>query len=285
MSLRSADLVYEASRLASATRETVDHRAVGEFVFAANRLLELTRGDFDDELLTQVRRLARFARRELHSLPIPLSSHNGRLIQLADAIKVATSRAAYAYGGNIADAGAAAAAVLEAVARDPSNPLGGRAAEILRLGDLRRSAVLVKRPEYAASIRRSLAQLGAPTEVVSQEELMAMEPVESLVIIGPARWYHPHVVTAPRAEIMCFVHYSWIADDEPQQGILDGARVNRVGVTVRDVVRQILPDAELLDAASLLPEIDWASMAAPATKIVAGAHDVEKVLARAIPSC
>lgn len=273
MRLTAADAIYAAASSCTATREAVEHDGVRTFVRVAKQLLRSAAPYPDDELATRMVRTVKRARWNLHSIPLPLNSPLLGLTDLAGALERDGHRAGVFYGEDLGAAGTDSAEILRLLAELPDNPMGVRIADILRTGNPRRSAVLVRRPEFAAAIESFLAVAGVRVSVVSQEQLRDMRLLETLVVAGPTRWYQRHVTSAPRAEQLCFVHYGWIQDEHAAGGLLEGSRSSKVDREIRVAVPGRRDEPDAVDANDLVPEIDWSSF----TRHVAAETDDDRV--------
>ena len=272
--LAATDRIYQMAAACTATRELVDHQGVQEFVRRARLLLELVGAYPDDMLLRSAASLVRRARWDIHSLPLPLDNDLASLRLAADELEGKLGAIGDSFGPQLVATGAAVVQALRTLAVVTANPLGTRIAEVLLLGDIEQSVVLVRRREAVEPVSSWLAAQGAPVCVVCQEELPFLPPQETMAVCGPSRWFHRHVATVPRAEQMCFVHYSWLRDADRVEGFLDGASSVGVERKIRQA-RPSTPNTSELPAEEVAPSVDWARLAARA----ASSADADRVLA------
>ncbi len=257
MNLHRATSLYEVAQCCTATRETVEHPAVRRYVLDVRSLNRSIVDRPDDELLGLIGKRARRARWDLHSIPLPLDSSTVDAHGSSESLKDLADRVGRAYGEALASLAVSTAGSLDEVGRSTDCPLGDRVIEILSTGNPSRSAVLVRRGEFVGPISTWLQNcMGSAVRVITQEELSVIEPLETLVILGPSRWYHRYVMGAPRAEQMAFVHFAWVSDDAQSEALLPGAESAGVVRPIRGG-HTMVSDLPIEDAEGLVPSIDW----------------------------
>lgn len=278
--MRFADAVrvYDVAATATATRETVAAPLARRFAGEVRRMSR-TIDDFDgDELWNAVIRRLRRILRELASTPLPPTSPVLGLAGSVDYLAVLTARARGNYPEDLVARADLCVAALTDLSRDTANPFGELVAEILHTGDLASSGLLVKSPHLEA-VRRWLSGAAPRVRLLTEGEVTRLAGMESLVVAGPSYWFPPHVLSAPRAEAISFVHYDFLRDQERGTRLFTGSH-GSPGTTVRSPLTAPHPVDDELDVELLTPTVDWEALArASGGRRRSDDHDVEAVSA------
>ena len=260
MRLIDANQIYDTAEACTATREAVDHPGVATFVQCTRQLLAEAAPHLEDELASALVRVVKRARWNMHSTPMHLSAPELGLGALAAALARHAEQASVAYGERVADPASEAAALLSGLAQCNEDPMGSRIAEILGTGRRagRPSWSGARRSRQRSSSRCSATAEGSPSSPRSSSAASR----RSRPWLSPVRrgWYQAHVIGAPRAEQLCFVHYGWIRDEESGGGLIEGARSTGVTRRIRIATPAWPVGGDTIDARDLAPEVDWAAL-------------------------
>lgn len=278
MTIPQADALYRAAEYCQITRETVSHEGVRELTNAVRNFVRSLPDTADNPLWIPAARRAKRLRWELNSAPIPFSSTALGLAESADFIGRALRKLELTSGDVAVEHLVTIRDITRALAAVQDNPLGYCAAEILEMRDPSRSALITRRPELAPDVENWLKSAGlGRVAVVSEDELRASAPFETVVAIGAARWYGSHLLTAPRAEHICLVHFSWVGDSDTVTGLLGGAQSRKVERPIR---RSHVTTGISIEASEFLPSVDWAAIADSSRSAVGEADGGDEVPAR-----
>jgi hypothetical protein len=262
--VRFADAValYEIATHATATRQTVSSATVRRFAAEVRRLSRAIDGFDDDETLSAFMRRCRRALRDLSTTPLPPAHEVFDLAGSVSYLSRLAERLRSSYPEQIVGRGDLCIAALRDLSADVSNPIGGLAAELLATGDLLRSGLVVKTMRLH-EVRYWLWRTSPGVRLVTERELTALTGLETLVVIGPSYWYPPHLLSAPRAELIYFVHFDWLRDRERNTRLFSGSPVAPGAQIPTGPPHSAsgLREDESMDADTLVPTVDWDALA------------------------
>jgi len=259
--IADASGLYETAHYATATRELVDFEPVRLFARTAKRFLATSADWSEDDLMVLcIRRMWRMLR-QISSAPLPLSHAALGLGEASLFLDSLLTQLTFGYPDNVVALGRLAQGHLAALAGSEHNPLGDAALDVLRTGDLERSALLVRSTPYIDPVQGWIDHEAAGVRVLLARQLEDIRGLESMVVVGPSCWYPAHVVNAPRAELLTFAHYRWVRDTEPNAGLFAGAAVASIR-TPRDTTHPPAEVGALIDAEEIAPKVDWDALAA-----------------------
>ena len=277
MRFAKAVATYEVASRATATRETVPFPSLRRLAGEIRRMSRAIEPFEDDELWGAFIRRCRRTLRDLSTTPLP-PSHPA--LEVMDAAVPLAELAAHARGSYPEDVVARADLCVVAIgdaARDDANPLGALVAEILSTGNFVASGLVVK-TRHLDAVRSWLLSVAPGARVVTEGELTGISGLESLVVVGPSYWFPPHLTSAPRAEVICFVHYDFLRDREHDTRIFSGAH-RSPGTRIRSsATAPATATDDEIEAELLVPTVDWEALArASGVRRIAAEDEVEAV--------
>jgi hypothetical protein len=261
MSFIDAARTYEIASRATATRETVRAPLHANFARQVRRLSAQVDSLDGDELWTGFVRRCRRTLRDLSTTPLNGSHPALELASTADHLRSVLDRARSGYPDDLVARGGLVVTALSDVAVDSSNPLGHLIVDILGTGTPSESGVLAKSRQIDA-VRSWLADAAPGVRLLTEGEVVRLSGLESLVVVGPSFWFPAHVLSAPRAETLCFVHFDFLRDRDQDTRMFAGEH-RPPGVRVRSngSERELNEEDEVTDAQMLVPTIDWDALA------------------------
>lgn len=280
MKLAEAAAVYEVSARATATRETVASPVVHRFATTVRRMNRAIDPSNEDELWGSFIRRCRRTLRDLSITPLSPSHPVFDLDSSVAFLEGITEQARPSYPEEVVARADLCVAALADVAGLVTNQLGDLISEILNTGDLRASGLLVKTRQLDA-VQRWLGARAPGVRLVTEGEITGLTALESLVVVGPSYWFPAHLLSAPRAEAICFVHYGFLRDREHETRLLQGSHPVP-GIRIRSVaVAETAGDADdQMEADLLVPTVDWNALAkATGVRLTSSSQDLEAVRA------
>lgn len=269
---------YEIARRATATRETVTSPLVRRLAGEIRRLSQGLRDLEDDELWTGVMRRLRRSLRELGSTPLAPGSAVFGLTASAEYLRTLVSQAQGNYADDLVARAELCLAALADLSTETTNPFGDQVVEILATGDPTQSVLLVKTP-YLEEVAGWLASAAPSVRLVTEAEVTRLTTTETLVVAGPSYWLPTHLLTAPRAETICFVHYEALRDQQRPVQLFSGSQ-RSPGTAIRSAPITDASGDDELDVDLLVPTVDWDAL----TRVSGGrrrsADDVDAVPAK-----
>lgn len=274
--MRFAEAVrtYEVAGRATATRETVSSPAVRRLAGEIRRLSQDLR-EVEDELWTAIIRRLRRNLRELGATPLAPASAEFDLAASTEFIDLLLGQARSSYPDELIARADLCTSALADLASNLANPFGDLVVEILSTGDLRRSALLVKTP-HLDGVRRWLAAAAPGVQLVTEPEVTRLAAAESLVVAGPSYWFPQHVLTAPRAETICFVHYDALRDQTRSGQLFSGSH-RSPGTVIRSAAASTAVHDDEIDVDLLVPTVDWDALTRASGGRRRSAEDVDAV--------
>jgi hypothetical protein len=250
---------YEVAQHATATRETVSSPLIR---MLAHQIRVLSRQFGDDELDVEwaafMRRLRRIMR-ELVATPLPPATPMLRLGETVDYLADLLEHLTPAYDTALIARASLCISAIEDLSRAEDNPFGNLVSEILSTANPESSALLVKPPHHD-EIGQWLAARHPHSRTITEFEISKLLGLECLVVAGPSLWFPAHLLSAPRAQTICFVHYDAVADRPQPTGLLSGS-TRSPGITIRATPVQLSSTDEELDATFISSTVDWAALA------------------------
>lgn len=131
-------------------------------------------------------------------------------------------------------------------------------------GKYKESALLIKEPRLVSIVEESLVAsgLGGKFTVINPALLREESCYKQIVIIGPSRWYPDYIFSAPRANNILVIKYSWIRDLWKPEPIFIEPLKQRASRKVEIVLDTLDQDGVLVEAEDLLlPSLDFKRIA------------------------
>ncbi len=276
MSFTEAVEVYQVAVRAVATRETIDAPLARRFAGEVRRLSRAMNDFNDDELWKAVIRRARRTLRELASTPLAPADPVFDLGSCVEHLASLVGQARNNYPSTLVARGDLCVAALAELSHDNTNRFGDLIVEVLLIGDVSMSGLLVQTPHLDA-VRRWLLKSASGVRLLTAGEAARLSALESLVVAGPSYWFPPYILSAPRAESICFIHYAFLRDQESHTRMFTGSN-GSIGTAIRSRSPMSLPTEDEIEVGLLVPTIDWETLAR-----VSGGHrssnddDIEEV--------
>ncbi len=277
MTFTDTALAYEVAVRATATRETVDEPYVRRLALAVRRLSQSISEFEDDQLLLPMIRRLRRSLRELGSTPL---SPGSQVFALGASVKYLSSLVGQArdnYPDSLIARADLCVEALTGLSDQTANPFGDLVAEILSTGDPERSALLVK-TRYMEEVAYWLKRAAPGTLLVDATKAARLTGIDTLVAAGPSYCFPPHVVTAPRAETICFVHYKVFRDRERSSHVFGGL-YGTPGAVIRAAHLSVPSGDDQIEPEFLAASVDWDALERASGRHRRSAHDVEAVRA------
>lgn len=260
MKFAEADALHEMARHATATRELASAPLTGRYAAEVRRLSRALDAFEGDELWSAFIRRCRRVLRELSTTPLAPGHSAFDLVASVDFLSDLLDRTRGSYPDDLIARGELCSGAIRDLSQQEENALGALAAEVLATGTLTRSGLVVQTP-HLDDVRKWLSNAARGARLVTERELTAVTGLESLVIIGPSYWYPAHVLSAPRAELLCFVHFTWLRDRERDTRIFSDSS-STPGARIRSSVKTQASDGEgEVSAETLMPTVDWDALA------------------------
>lgn len=196
---------------------------------------------------------------DLLNTPLPLCSPAMGLSDTAARLREMASANRLSSRKELVERARHLAAILEDLGRRNDDPLGTRCREILATGDLRRSALLVREACWLEAVDGSFRNAGVPVEVFVPTSLREGAPLETLVVSGQAQFYPDAVFSAPRAESVAIVRFSWLGDIVESAPLLPGAENAPLRIRHFALPSEQPPSAQPADE-EFEPAIEWSTI-------------------------
>lgn len=262
MRFTDAVKLYEITTQATATRQTVSSSSTRRFAAEVRRLGRAADGFGDDEMLGAFMRRCRRVLRDLSITPLPPAHEVFGLEGSIDYLSGLAERMHGSYPDDVVARGDCCIAALHDLGADSSNVIGDLTAELLSTGDDPLQSGLAVKTAYLHEVRSWLSEASPGVRLVTERELTGLTGLETLVVIGPSYWYPPHVLSAPRARLIYFVHFDWLRDRPRDTRLFAGSPVAPgIQVLVSPPHGASLHDDEGMDADALVPTVDWDALA------------------------
>lgn len=278
VSLTQADAYHAVASRAGLSWRSLEHAGLERFSESVFVLSRLARQVDDDTGWREFLYPARRARNILTTVPLPFSHRGLGVALLLDQLEQSLP-ALRVYGGDEAGAlGAGAIASGRALLELPESPLLEAVLDISGNGGRATNGLVLPIAEYVGAVREHLQHVGAPVEVLSRHDVVGLDPLGRLIIVGPLYWYddHQYVLTSPRASQIVVLKWAWYRERPPAATALEGSR-GAAGLRVRPV--PAMRSAFEVSADDERTPVDWRSVSRELSG--AGEHDLaEPVLAR-----
>lgn len=244
----------------------------------AKRIRDLSRylgnDELDAEWATFLRRLRR-TMRELVATPLSPAAPVLRLGETIDYLGGLIQQLTHAYGQELIDQATLCVMAIEDLSKTSQNPFGDVVSEVLSASNPASSALLVKSP-HLKEISDWLTKCHPGGRTITEFEVPKLQGLDCLVIAGPSLWFPAHILTAPRAETICFVHYDAVTDRPQPMHLLSGSH-GLPGTVIRASNVHLTSTDDELDAGFIEFTVDWDALARLATDRPKSRSDEETV--------
>lgn len=151
------------------------------------------------------------------------------------------------------------------------NPLIEQVRTLKTYGERRRTALLLKEPRFVTDVEAFFAAHYdlRHIAVVTPPQLRTDRLFDTLVVIGPMRWYGEceYVFTAPRAHTLYVIRYTFLNDGWEAKPVFTGkgartAQQPNFAITQGHTYEA--PKADTVEAEEVLPTINWGRLMARA---------------------
>lgn len=250
--------LYDAAAGLQVKRVCVEDEAICAFSNAVQRLKQRLGDDAADSYWRPV--MARLSRVRWELVTVPLPLHHPAF-GLGDSVAFIRHRLQNCVDvfPSYVDETSEVAALLANLAPRADDPLSDA---VRSLGlDGRKAFLLLRDARYAAAVEEALG--GPPRLTVLTPPQLSDSPVrDAAAVIGPARWFPPHVFAAPRARHLYIAQYQWLRDDALDPRIFAGSRMGAGGrgASLPAYAGGGTPGT-VLDPAELMPVTDWTAIA------------------------
>lgn len=280
MKFAEAAAAYEVSARATATRETVASPMVHRFATTVRRMSRAIDASSDDELWGLFIRRCRRTLRDLSITPLSPSHPVFELSLSVAYLAGITEQARSSYPDDVVARADLCVAALADVAGLVTNQLGDLISEIVNTGNLMASGLLVK-TRHLDAVQGWLEARAPGVRLVTEGQVTGLTGLESLVVVGPSYWFPAHLLSAPRAEAICFVHYDFLRDREHETRLFEGSHP-MPGTRLRSaaVAEPTHEVDDQMEADQLVPTVDWNALAkATGVRLRSSSEDLEAVRA------
>ena len=231
-----ADAYYSVARSAGLAWRAVAHPGLEEFSEAVLSLSRLAKQQDDDTGWRGFTYPARRARNIATTVPLPLAHPDLGIAPLFAQLERSLS-ALRVYGGDEAgDLGERVVAAGQALISLGDAPLLDAVLGLVEAGEDVNYGVLLPIPEYVATVGRFIGSMGLehPIRMLSRHDLISVDPLDRLAVVGPLYWYrdHQYVLTSPRAPQIIVLTWAWYREHLPARTALEGSR-GHAGIKVQ----------------------------------------------------
>lgn len=276
LSLEDATAIYDCASRAVLAARTVRHSGFRRYCMALATLQRQLR-DEEDPFWSGILQALRRVRFTWTASPLPFNHPDliDPALHRTVAARLADATAAYP---NFAPPFKAVLEALTELSHLDDNPLLDTLLALQAEDEANSIGILIKVPRLTSAIEAALAghQTLEGCNVVMPNELADCVGYDRLAVIGPARWFPDSVLSAPRAREVVIIRYAWITDTWNLEPLFIGPGASRPDRSRQRVdPPSITPaDADIaLDAADLLPTVDWRTVAASEAKYAPAAFD------------
>ncbi len=286
LSVANTDRIYSCSDRIKLSRSSVEHSAFEKFC----RDLRTFKGSLGEASKTpyweEFLRPLRIYRFRLLAAPLPFDHPSIYSPGTIDALRKHISQCALVYP-SFATPASALVDAMDALAREGGNPLLQALPDLIDAdGANDPVGLLVARP-YLLS--------GAHSEVASNPYLGDVGltvPAQfrdgncygKLIAVGSPRWFPEHIFSAPRAEEICLLNYSWVGSRwEPEPALSGSVYIRRKlwhgeeSANGEESASEGGNAGKHADDDELVPAVDWNSVMARARKMAASGADPDSV--------
>jgi hypothetical protein len=267
ISLRDATAMHQLAEQWSADRILVEHDLVERFSRLTSTVIRKLGTDASEDEWASVLRPLRRLRWRLATVPAAINDPAIGAAAIATAVIPELQLGAQIAPG-LAGPMAELGELLEELETCEDNPLGTAVAD-LGPEDTLDTSPEGEHPAITSpvsllvadgGVARAVRSLYGPTwNIRTSAEMMAGKPVDKTVVVGPASWYPAALLRAPRSRRFEFVYFAWLADRDPDLGLLTGSeRAPRNGF--RQPPPAPDPASGREDPSSWIPRIEWSAM-------------------------
>lgn len=257
-SMQDTTALYDAAAGLDIDRVCVDDESLRAFSHAVQKLSSRLGDEAADSYWRPVLARLRRVRWELATVPLPFDHPAFGLEDSAAFLSDRLQDCARVFPSH-AEAAERITAQLADLSGRNDDPLGD-AVRSLPL-DGKSAFVLLRDARHAAAVEGTLAG-PAGLAVLTPPQLADSAVHDAAAVIGPARWFPPHVFAAPRARRMYIAHFTWLRDDPLDPRIFAGSRMGAAprGSSLPAYGGRGAPGS-MIDPSELLPVTDWAAIA------------------------
>lgn len=209
MSLARVDSYYKSALNVKIYAERVNLLEL-KSIWRAVRMLD--REFAESELWSRYYRKIRRILWDLLHVPLPFNHPSLNLVNIGSDLE----REAASLRGRSASTLVAEtlkiATMFQDLSTKTSDPLGDRSRSILSTGVPIDSLLVLRNSHYRNVVAEQFRAEGCPVHVAVKGELRELSVVETLIVVGQARYFPEHVLNSPRANNIHIILYDWLKD-------------------------------------------------------------------------
>lgn len=274
--LHETSSLYDVATTWIGGRDPVEHAGVEAFSSAVAQFLAALGDNQHDEFWAAMTRPLKRVRWRLATIPLPINDPMIGVGELSDEL-VPELRRCRLYSPSMEEPAEAVARVLLQIRECTDNPLG----DAIRLLPEAATVVVLLDGHSAHEVSETVGVKSLTTTQLLRGR------ARHAVAVGPAAWFPPALMRAPRAQRLTFVYFAWIRDSTPYLGMLAGSSSMLRDVLTKAPPRKVMPKAGpriLTDApdsasppadedpSSWVPVIEWGAVQRVAHRVTHGGH-------------
>lgn len=254
--------VYEASASVTIRHHIIDNSLVEFLIKSTQNLRTAIREDRHDTDLSRFMTLLN--RFQYGITAAPIASHHPSIIdaQSLHDLSRLQWQIAFSYSA-YAELSRQALDACLSVHRADISPLLGCLSQEQLFPREHRSALLVRDRRFVDATCDAIQEIEwlAEADVKTPGELRKLRPLDDLVIIGPRHRFPPHVITAPRANTLHFIRYSYICDAWRDEHAFTAPIVVPQRRTTHEAINRSEIDSDWMPEADAVETIQWLASA------------------------
>jgi hypothetical protein len=259
--MRAVDKVYHMSAATTIRRARISHDLFRDFSTGVDRLVKTLGDATEEELWKHILQPLKRYRFSLASTPL---SFNTPSLSIAPFIETARAQLPSCQNAHpwAAQRLANLLEIAAALQSCPDNPILNFLSEQYPEGATG-GAVLLKDSRLIKLTQRSLRSYPATRllAVITAGQLKKETCYSQLFIVGAARWFPEYIITAPRADDLTIIRYSWIRDATPSRfRFIESWQSQAPPPSTNADAESGEEETQGVEADDLLPRIDWTAI-------------------------
>lgn len=253
MNLAHVNSYYKTAANANITAERVNSLELRSIWRSTQKV---DRDFKESELWSKYRRIVRRTLWDLLHVPLPFNHRSLDLTNIGSDLEREAVTVRRRSDPVFVEKAQEIATMFQDLSASVNDPLGERCRSILNASTSVNSLLILRNNNYRNVVVERFGSERCPVRIAVRSELRELSTVDTLVIVGQAKFFPEHVLNSPRAENIYIIFYNWLKDIDQVESFLPSS----TGQIIKPIRSSVATVKELDEEDFLVPMVDWSAL-------------------------